>query len=492
MGGEGGGQMSGGMGASTFTAGDETATIDLSGATVSVEGAGADGEEASLDDIEEGDVLVIEVGDNNAVTSVTIKSVSDGAGDGGGMQGGGMGSTEVEQGSAATTIDEDGTYEDETYESTGDDENALRVTGATVSLDGITVDKSAGETSNAETSDFYGMNAGLLATDGADVAITGATVSTSAQGGNGVFSYGEGTVVTISDSTIATTGDNSGGIQTTGGATTNASNLTVTTQGNSAAAIRSDRGGGTVNVDGGTYTSNGTNSPAIYSTAAISVANALLTATNSEALCIEGENSITLENCDVEGNMSDTEGSSSQINVHNVMIYQSMSGDAEEGTSEFSMTGGSLTSNNGDMFFITNTHCIMTLEGVDIVNNDADANLVTVTGNDASIGWGTAGANGGQLDLTCIGPDLEGAIVVDDISTLSLALTQGSTFTGTVSIVANEEGGQAVSDNAVVTIDEGCTWTLTGDCTLTSLENNGTIDFNGYTITLADGTVLSD
>ena len=29
------------------------------------------------------------------------------------------------------------------------------------------------------------------------------------------------------------------------------------------------------------------------------------------------------------------------------MIYQSMSGDAEVGTSEFDMTGGSLTSNNG-------------------------------------------------------------------------------------------------------------------------------------------------
>ena len=31
---------------------------------------------------------------------------------------------------------------------------------------------------------------------------------------------------------------------------------------------------------------------------------------------------------------------------------------------------------------------------------------------------------------------------------------------------------------------------LTGDCTLTSLTNNGTINFNGHTITLADGTVL--
>ena len=85
---------------------------------------------------------------------------------------------------------------------------------------------------------------------------------------------------------------------------------------------------------------------------------------------------------------------------------------------------------------------------------------------------------------------LTGDIVVDTISTLDMTLTNGSTFTGTISIIDNAQGGTAVSDNAVVTIGSGCTWTLTGNCTLTSLTNKGTINFNGYTITLADGTVL--
>ena len=49
----------------------------------------------------------------------------------------------------------------------------------------------------------------------------------------------------------------------------------------------------------------------------------------------------------------------------------------------------------------------------------------------------------------------------------------------------------AVSDNAAVTIESGCTWTLTGNCTISSLTNNGAINFNGYTITLEYGTVLS-
>ena len=501
-----------GNGMDFFAAGDDTLTLDFADTEILVE-IGNDTEEGSLDDIAADSILSIEFDENGDVTQVTVLSThpddmggngeigapdgsvapnGNGAPGGNGAPCGFGGSGKVTQGDAATTISEDSTVSDETYTSTGDDENAVRIDGATVTLDGITVDKSSGSSSNTEDGDFYGMNAALLATGGADVTITGATVTSSAQNGNGVFSYGEGTTVTISDSTITTTADNSGGIQTTGGATTNASDLTVDTSGNSAAAIRSDRGGGTVNVNGGTYTSNGYNSPAVYSTAAISVSDATLTANNSEALVIEGQNSITLDNCDVTGNMSDTEGSSSDENVHNVMIYQSMSGDAEVGTSSFTMNGGTLTSNNGDMFYVTNTHCTINLTGVTLTNNDSDAYLLNVTGNSASHGWGTAGSNGAQVEFTADDQTLEGDIIVDSISTLELTLSGSSSFTGMINITENADEGTAVDDNAVVTVEEGSTWTLTGDCTITSLTNNGTIDFNGHTITLADGTVLSE
>ncbi len=467
----------GSMGGSSFTESGETLTIDITDAAIVKNGETVSATELSVDD-------VVQVTFDGSGSAATVEIVS------GGKSGGFGGSSQVTQGSSANTISESGTYTDVTYTSTGDDENALRVDGATVTLDGITVDKSAGATSNTENGDFYGVNAALLATNGANVTITNATVTSSAQNGNGVFSYGTGTTVNISESMITTTADNSGGIQTTGGGTTNATNLVVSTSGNSSAAIRSDRGGGTVNVDGGSYVSNGYNSPAVYSTADITVKNATLTANNSEALVIEGKNSITLENCDVTGNMSDTKGSSSEENVHNVMIYQSMSGDADVGTSTFSMTGGTLTAKNGDMIYVTNTHCVLTFSGVTIKNEDADGALLRVVGNSASHGWGTAGSNGAQVEFTADGQTLNGDIVVDTISTLNMKLTNGSSFTGTVNIVDNAQGGTAVSNNAVVTIESGCTWTLTGDCVITSLTNSGTINFNGYTITLADGTVL--
>ena len=484
-GGDQSGQQPPEMGGMTgsFTESGETATVDLSAAAVT-----RDGESAAVSDVAVDDILTVTFDDSGAASEAEI--VTLGGGMGGAPAGGFGGSSQVTQGDSANTIRENGTYTDTAYTSTGDDENALRVDGAAVTLDGITVDKSGGAASNTENGDFYGVNAALLATNGASVTITNAKITSSAQNGNGVFSYGSGTTVNISNSVITTTADNSGGIQTTGGGTTIASDLIVTTGGNSSAAIRSDRGGGTVSVDGGSYVSNGYNSPAVYSTADITVKNAALTANNSEALVIEGKNSIALESCDVTGNMSDTKGSSSEENVHNVMIYQSMSGDADVGTSTFSMTGGTLTAKNGDMIYVTNTHCVLTLSGVAIRNEDADGVLLRVAGNSASHGWGTAGSNGAQVEFTADGQVLTGDIVVDTISTLNMKLTNGSSFTGAINIVDNAQGGAAVSDNAAVTIDSGCTWTLTGNCTLTGLTNNGTIHFNGYTITLADGTVL--
>ncbi len=401
---------------------------------------------------------------------------------------GGPGAGEVTQGSAANTLDYETSVADVEFTSNGDDENALRVSGASVFLDNVTINKAAGNSSNVEAGDFYGMNAALLATDGANLTISNSVVNSSAQNGNGIFSYGEGTVVTVNDTRITTSADNSGGIQTAGGATTYASNPTVETAGNSSAAIRSDRGGGIVRVDGGSYTTNGLNSPAVYSTADIAVANAQLTATNSEALVLEGKNSIALENCTVSGSMSE-QGSSADENIHNVMIYQSMSGDADVGTAQFSMAGGSLEALAGDMFYITNTHAVMQLDHVALTPSP-DGRLLAVMGNSGNRGWGSAESNGAVVDFHAIGQQLDGQIDVDSISQLMLTLSEGSSFTGTVRIVANEQSSDWVDNNVVVSIDAGCTWTLTGDCTISELHNNGTINYNGYTITLASGEVL--
>ncbi|MBQ9348327.1 MAG: hypothetical protein IJT94_13505 [Oscillibacter sp.] len=333
------------------------------------------------------------------------------------------------------------------------------------------------------------MNAAVLATNAAKLTLTDCTVNSAALNGNGVFCYGQGTTVTLYNTNITTTGDHSGGIQTTGGGYTEAFDLNIHTSGSSSAAIRTDRGGGEVEVEGGTYVTSGLNSPAVYSTADIDVKDAALTANASEALVVEGKNSIELENCSVSGNMSG-QGSSADINIHNVMLYQSMSGDAETGTSKLSIEGGSLTCNSGDQFFVTNTRAEIELDGVALSNRDPDGRLLVVSGNDASRGWGTAGSNGAQVTFEAGHQTLEGDILVDSISTLDFRLEDGSTFTGTITILDNAEGGAAVANNAAVSIGQGCTWSLTGDCLVDSVEvaDGGSIDFNGHTNALTNGS----
>ena len=152
-----------------------------------------------------------------------------------------------------------------------------------------------------DNASFYGVGAGILVTEGT-AEINNASITTDAAGGTGIFAYGDG-VVSVADTDITTQQNTSGGIHVAGGGTLYAWDLNVETNGESSAAIRSDRGSGTMVVDGGTYTSNGVGSPAVYSTADITVNNAVLNATGSEAVCIEGLNSLRLFDCDLAGNM---------------------------------------------------------------------------------------------------------------------------------------------------------------------------------------------
>ena len=404
-----------------------------------------------------------------------------------GAPGGPGGSASSVTYTAATEITSAASLEDGVYLSDSADENTILVdTGEEVTLTNPNVTK-AGDSDGGDSCNFYGLNAAVLAKGGTTLTISGGTITSDASGANGVFSYGgnggqngaagDGTTVNISDTVITTSGDGSGGIMTTGGGITNASNLTVTTSGRSSAAIRTDRGGGTVNVDGGTYTSNGLGSPAIYSTAAITVQNAALVSNLSEGVCIEGMNTITLTDCDLTANNTQCNGNATFLDT--IMIYQSMSGDADSGTSAFTMTGGSLTSKSGHVFHITNTHAVITLNGVQIVNEDSDNVLLSVCDD----GWNGAENN---AELYANAQSLSGTILVGSNSKLTLTLSDGSAFTGSISGEITNSKGTAISSEVGtvnVTLDETSTWTLTADTYITGFEGNAEqIISNGYTL----------
>ena len=374
----------------------------------------------------------------------------------------------------------------ESYVSTASDENALLIrTGDTVSVIDASVTKT-GDSDGGDSCSFYGLNAAVLVMGGTEALISGGTVETSASGANGVFCYGgnggrngadgDGTTLYISGTTITTTGDGSGGIMTTGGGVTYAEDLTVTTSGRSSAAIRTDRGGGTVTANGGTYTTSGLGSPAIYSTADVTVRNAVLTSNLSEGVCIEGKNSITLENCSLTADNTQCNGNATFLDT--IMIYQSMSGDADSGTSAFTMTGGSLTGLSGHLFHVTNTHAVITLDQVELTNEGSDI-LLSVCDD----GW-----NGADniAEVYASRQALSGTLLVGDNSTLNLSLSDGSVFEGSVSGEITNAKGEQVSSTVgtvSVTLDETSTWVPTADTWISSFSGNAeNVISNGHTL----------
>ncbi|MBR1383367.1 MAG: hypothetical protein IJ555_06095 [Ruminococcus sp.] len=407
---------------------------------------------------------------------------------------GGSSSADIDY-TGAVEITASDTQSGQNYNSSTADESALLIsTSDDVTISNPTVTKT-GDSDGGDNCNFYGLNAAVLVIGGSNTTITGGTITSDADGANGVFCYGgnggqngatgDGTTLTIRDTVIKTTGDGSGGIMTTGGGITYAYDLDVDTSGQSSAAIRTDRGGGTVYVDGGSYTSNGLGSPAIYSTAEIHVANATLTSNLSEGVCIEGKNSIELTDCDMTANNTKCNGNATFYDT--IMIYQSMSGDADNGTSSFTMTGGSLTSKNGHVFHVTNTNAVINLNGVKIMNEDSDNILLSVCAD----GW--SGASN-IATLNADGQELTGIIKVGSDSELTLNLTNGSSFTGSIDgSITNAKGDTVSTDvgTVTVTLDSTSTWTLTADTYITSFDGDASsVVSNGYTL-YVNGTALS-
>ena len=467
----------------------ETTTYKITTSTTFTD---ADGASIQVSDIKEGDFVKITTDSNGTAVQISLADMPGGpdgpqGGPGNGAPGaGGPGGGAQSAPTSYSSVKEftsDTEESGQSYTSEGTDESAVLVSnGANVTLKDFTVNRTSEDSKGGDSSSFYGVGASVLATDGT-VNLSGGTITSDADGAAGAFAYDKGTV-NISDTTITTTGNTAGGIHVAGGGTVNAENLTVHTSGESSAAIRSDRGGGTMRVKGGSYTSSGIGSPAVYCTADIEVNDAKLTAENSEAVCIEGLNSLSLTGCDLSGHIQENEQNDCDWTV---ILYQSMSGDSEVGNAVFNMTGGSLTSENGGLFYTTNTESTFYLNNVNITPSSNNEFFLKCTGNANKRGWGQSGANGADCSFTAENQKMEGDVVWDSISNLKFKMTEGSILTG--GFIQDEScAGNGGSGTADLSIDAESTWIVTKDSRLSGLTNKGTIkDADGKAVTIKGG-----
>ena len=364
------------------------------------------------------------------------------------------------------------------YTSKKSDQSVVLVKNSgTLTLNNAVLNKLSGDSSNTENSEFYGINAGLLVTTKSTANVTNAKITTSAKGSNAVFATGTNAKINISDSTITTTGSSSArGLDATYGGTIYADNVTVSTSGNSCASLATDRGEGTVTAKNSTLSTKGTGSPVIYSTGKISISNTTGTVSGSQMVVIEGKNSATVTNSKLTAS---GQGNRNNVDNSGIMIYQSMSGDASTGTGTFTAKNSTLSvSKNSSyykkspMFFVTNTDAVINLTNTKL--SYGSNTLLSVKGTSE---WGQSGSNGGTVKLNASKQTLTGNINLDKLSTLTMKLSNSSTYTGTINA---KNSAKKIS----LTLDSSSKIKLTGDSYVTSLSDADSsysnIDFNGY------------
>ena len=354
-----------------------------------------------------------------------------GSGSGGSSGGGGGSSTQTYTDTGAYTLNggtasKTGT----TLTASGTDQSGALVEGGGVlTLTDVTL-ATSGASKSSDESSFYGLDSGLLVYKSGKATINGGTYSTTGLGANTVFAYGSSAAITLSGATVKATGAYSHGLMASGGGTITATDTTVSTQGHNSAALATDRGSGTITFTDGSLATSGTDAPLIYSTGAITVTDTTGTATTAEAVVVEGSNSVTLNDSTLTGKKN------------GVMLYQSFSGDAQVGTSQFTMTGGSLTATGGDAFYVKNTKATVLLKGGAKIS-ESSGKLIDAVGS-------------GIVTFTAQGETLTGNIVTDSTSSATVLLEDGSSLTGMI-------------NKAALTLDSTSKWTVTANSTVSTL-----------------------
>ena len=365
--------------------------------------------------------------------------------------------------STITAVSTDQSLSNADLSSTTSDQSVVYITTSGLTITDSTLTKSSGDSSNTENSEFYGVNAAVLV-QGGEVSITGGNINTNAKGANAICATNNGKV-TISGTTIKSTGDSSArGLHATYGGSITATGVSISSTGGSCATLATDRGEGTVSCTNCELSTAGSGSPLIYSTGDITVSKTTGTSTGAQAVVVEGKNTATVK--DSSNLKCNGIGNRNNVDQCGVMLYQSMSGDADDGISTFNcensnieIQSGSSVYSSAPMFFITNTDAFIKLNGCTFTYGSG-----TFLSAKGTSEWGTSGSNGGDVILNLTNQNIVGDFVVDANSDLTINMVN-STITGKIN-------SAKTADDLSINLDSASKITLTGNSYYTSISNS--------------------
>ena len=339
---------------------------------------------------------------------------------------------------------------DKVYSTSWVDSSTIVVNSwASLTIDSWSILKVGWDVSNTESSEFYWLNAWVVATNSSTLTIKNSNILTNAWWANWVFSTNNA-VVNLENVKI-TTQNTSGSrwLDATYGWTINWKNIEVSTVWIHSAWLATDRWEWNINIDTAKVITTWQDSPIIYSTWKFEVKNLTWNAIWSEACVIEWQNSISL-----------TDSVISWAKKWWVMIYQSFSGDAEWTGWTFTMKNWSLSASVWPIFYITNTTAYINLENVLLSWNDWK--LLTAEANSR---WWTTWSNWWSAVLNATNQVLSWDIEVDNISSLKLNLKSNSNLTWWIN---NTNKAKSID----LTLDETSKVNLTKNSYVTTITAN--------------------
>lgn len=321
----------------------------------------------------------------------------------------------------------------------------------------------------ATGSDIGSRSSGVYAGSNGKAFLSNVTIETNLEEGKGLCAIGDESSINLTKGMISTSGRSSHGVFATGGGTISLKDVSITTKGEHSSVLATDTGGGKIIAIGGKYTSTGKYSACIYSTGNIVASDATFLSEVDNAAVIEGANKITLTN-----------SSLCSVAKSAVMLYSSSA--SPSASSEFKMTNGSITSENGPIFYITNTKATVNIKNVSL-SSPSGILIKALKGDWGSDVSGSRPVRGGTVDFIADEQTLGGDIVLDENSSITAVLKNKSKFKGSVN--TNNKGKKMN-----LMIDASSTWEVTADSFLNALilpyeiqkDSISNIFGNGHTI----------
>lgn len=326
----------------------------------------------------------------------------------------------------------------------------------------------SGDSSNLGESDKAGLNAAIKATQLSKIIIEDSKVTTEGKGATGIAAVGTRAILNLTNVDVITKADRSKGILATKKGQIVADNINIETTGYKSSAIATDMGGGNIEVKNSNILTDNIDSAGIYATGNVKAENTVFTTKQAESICIDGSGTVDLIN--VVCNAFKKRGA---------MLYYTGPTDRSSPEGRLNITNGEMNVEDGPVFYVMNSSGVINLDNVKITNKSGKFLLASV---DRFAELGQEGqkveSKGGSATINAKNQEINGDFEIDEQSTLELNLSENSNLVGSI----NKEN---TAKQVNVVLREGCTWTLTADSYVTSLDvidETTQINLNGYQI----------